>query len=112
MRGTALCLCCLLALPSLPAGGQQPQPPQLKQREGLVLRSTTRLVQVNVVVQGKRGEPLTGLRKEHFTLTDNGVPQQIAVFSENSTAALPVMETPLGPNMFTNRLNQRAGTPA
>lgn len=109
MRGIALYLCGMLVLYPLAGTAQQPQ---LKQREGLVLRSTTRLVQVNVVVQGKHGEPLTGLRKEHFTLTDNGRPQQIAVFAENSNAALPVSAAPLGPNLFTNRLEQKSGTPA
>src|ERR1700730_10519355 len=52
-----------------------------------VLRSTTRLVQLNVVVQSKSGEPVQDLSKGHFTLFDQGVPQQIAVFSVQSGLA-------------------------
>ena len=43
------------------------------------LRVTTRLVEVSAVVQGKDG-PVADLRKEDFTLLDNGKPQRIDLF--------------------------------
>jgi len=82
-----------------------------------VLRTETRLVQLNVVVQNRKGKPVAGLKKEDFTLLDNGKPQDIALFaseaapSRGSVAAgkdgahttTEAMET-LAPNVFGNRL--------
>jgi VWFA-related protein len=74
-----------------------------------VFKSSTRLVTVNAVVQGKDGSPLTGLTKSNFQLLDNGEPQQIVVFSEASTAAKPAAvakpddQQPL-PDVFSNRV--------
>jgi VWFA-related protein len=45
-----------------------------------VIRVNTQLVEVDVIVRSKDG-PLTGLTKDDFTLTDNGKPQRIDVFS-------------------------------
>jgi hypothetical protein len=39
-----------------------------------LLRATTRLVQVSVVVHDKKGEPVLGLTKDDFDITDAGVP--------------------------------------
>jgi VWFA-related protein len=77
-----------------------------------VLRSTTRLVQLNVVVQNKKGEPVQNLSKERFTVLDQGVPQQIAVFSVHA-AAPRNFSTPLAPapNVFTNRFDQNGQVP-
>src|ERR1700687_742059 len=43
------------------------------------IRVTTRLVEVSVVVRDKNG-PVADLRKDDFTLLDNGKPQRINVF--------------------------------
>ncbi len=107
MRVLTVWLCLSLVSYPVAAAGDTPRD------SGLVLRSTTRLVQLNVIVQ-KGGQPAAGLKKEDFVVTDNGKPQTIAVFSENSNGALPNAASiaPLPPNTFTNRLEQRAGTPA
>ena len=52
--------------------------------ENGTLRVNTRLVEVSVVVQGKDG-PLADLRKEDFTLLDNGKPQRIDLFVLSDT---------------------------
>lgn len=78
----------------------------------VVLRSSTRLVQLNVVVQDKKGEPLTGLKKDDFTVLDQGVAQQIAVFAPRS--ALPpvaVSKTTVPGNVFTNRYDETGPAP-
>src|SRR5579864_1308796 len=108
MRVLTIWLC--LSLASYPVAIADDAP----RDSGLVLRSTTRLVQLNVIVQ-KGGQPASGLKKDDFVVTDNGKPQTIAVFSENSNGALPgsgISVAALPPNTFTNRLEQRAGAPA
>jgi VWFA-related protein len=40
----------------------------------------TELVTVDVVVTGKDGQPVTGLRREDFTVSEDGAPQEIASF--------------------------------
>ena len=78
-RRVAVCLSTLLLVP--PGCAQAPaQPfaqaaPQAKQ-EATVLRVTTHFVQVNVVVQDKKGEPVADLTRDDFTLLDQGQPQQ------------------------------------
>ena len=103
----------LLAIWGSPTASAQtaPNSPPADQSP-IVLRSSTRLVQLNVVVQGKKGEPVTGLTKDDFTVLDQGVAQQIAVFSPRS--ALPsgaVAATTVPPNVFTNRYDQAGAAP-
>ncbi|MGA8367565.1 MAG: VWA domain-containing protein [Candidatus Acidiferrales bacterium] len=71
----------------------------------------THLVQVHVIVQSKKGEPVTGLMKEDFTLLDQGQPQKIAFFSEQSGALQPASAQPLPPDTFSNRYEQTGRAP-
>jgi len=87
-------------LAALAANGGQQAP---------IFTSATRLVVVNVVVHGRDGKPVSGLGKSDFSLSDNGEPQQIAVFSEdanlpNSSPAAPAAKDDQPPNVFSNRL--------
>ena len=65
------------------------------------IRANTRLVLVDVVVRDKKGQPVTGLKAEDFTVEENGKKQKISVFVPPSiashTAAAP---TPAG--VFSN----------
>jgi len=75
-----------------------------------VIRVTTRLVTVSVVVRSK-GQPVTDLTARDFELMDRGKPQKIAFFSMNSAkAASPAAQTPK--NVFTNRGEARAEAPS
>jgi VWFA-related protein len=83
---------------------QAPNP----QQETLI-RSTVRLVQVSVVVEDKKGNPVTDLKPEDFTVLDEGKPQKIVFFTpatppapEPKTQAVPRASL-LPPNAFTNR---------
>jgi VWFA-related protein len=96
---------CAMGLLSLPLLAQSPKPP-------LILRSTTKLVQLNVVVQDKKGNPVTDLKKEDFEIKDGGKVQTISLFSMESNALLPTASEPLPANTFTNKLERRAGTPS
>lgn|GEM_PF-936638 len=60
------------------AMGQQKQAP-------FVFRTNTRLVQINVVVDGHDG-PVEGLKAEDFTVHDNGKQRKIQVFSADSAS--------------------------
>jgi VWFA-related protein len=46
-------------------------------------KAETRAVEVDVVVLDNRGEPVKGLRKEDFVITENGVPQTATFFEEH-----------------------------
>jgi VWFA-related protein len=91
----------LWALTAASLSSQMPEP---------VIRTTTRLVQVNVIVT-KKGAPVPGLKKEDFQVFDNGKRQEIRQFSEETRAVLPAV-APLPQGTFTNQLEQRSGTPA
>ena len=78
------------------ATAQQPVP----------LRVTTRLVQVRVIAQNKRGELVSGLAREDFVLLDEGREQPISTFTvESNTPSTPCTET-LPPNTFSNRFER------
>ena len=102
----------LLASGVAPLFAQAPKPEPAIAQAPIVLKSTTRLVQVNVIVQNKQGEPVEGLKKEDFTIQDQGKEQKVATFSANSAAprdSFPASILP--PNVFTNRIGQTGRTP-
>ena len=53
------------------------------------IRASTRLVLVDVVVTDKKGQPITGLKAEDFTVEENGKKQKISVFVLPGTANGP-----------------------
>ena len=59
----------------------------------ITIRANTRLVVVDVVVTHKKGQPVTGLKPEDFTLEENGKKQKVSVFvppgTANHTASTP-----------------------
>jgi VWFA-related protein len=91
-----------LALWAASLSAQMPEP---------LLRTTTRLVQINVIVTKHGGAPVPGLKKEDFQVFDNGKRQEIRQFSEETRAILATA-APLPQGTFTNQIEQRSGTPA
>lgn len=86
-----------------PAGATAATPPG-------VIRSTTRLVQISVVVHDKQGNPVTNLKKEDFSLFDEGARQEIAYFAVTPPAvAVPAQLLPH--NAFTNRYDLKGEDP-
>jgi VWFA-related protein len=67
-----------------------------------VFRTSTHLVQINVIAQDKNG-PVANLTKDDFLLTDAGQPRSIAVFSVSSTLASSPSADALPANTFSNR---------
>src|SRR5580658_705749 len=90
---------------------QQPAP-QTEQAP-VVLKSTTRLVQVSVIAQDGKGQPITDLKKDDFRIKVNGKDQPIKIFSLDSSGALPKSDLHQGdklpPDVFTNRMEVKPG---
>jgi len=107
-RHASLALASLLAL-QLACNAVAQQPPASVDQSATI-RSTTRLVQVSVVALDNHGNPITGLTKDNFTVTDEGRAQKISVFSaETPTPNAPVQ--PLPGNVFTNRFDLKGQDP-
>jgi VWFA-related protein len=70
--------------PAIPAGSVEPrdQPP------GVVLRSSANLVLVDVRVTDKSGKPVLGLKREQFSLTEDGRLQKISSLDYNNIEAI------------------------
>jgi VWFA-related protein len=68
----------------------------------LTIRTNTRLVVVDVVVTDKRGQPVTGLKAEDFTLEENGKRQKVSLFLAPG-AGNGSNPTPAPPGIFSNR---------
>jgi VWFA-related protein len=66
-------------------------------------RTNTNLVIVNVSVTDKSGKAIENLKKEQFTLLEDGKPQQIAVFDLQhlNGETLPALEAPAPPTLKT-----------
>jgi VWFA-related protein len=67
------------------------------------IKVTTRLVQVNVVVLDKKGEPVNDLTKDDFEIFDKGQQQKLVFFSKESAENLPANLPPLAPGVVSNR---------
>ena len=92
----------LSAIPQTQPPGAGPGP--------VVLKSTSRAVQLDVFVADSSGHPVHGLQKNDFVVTDNGHPRDIRIFSGEMDANQPAPSstaTVLPPRMYSNRLGMR-----
>jgi len=95
-----------------PANALKAHNPQIKPNSTMQpLRSTTRLVQVSVIVHDKHGEPITGLTKDDFVILDEKKPQAIQIFSVQTNQPTNVQAQALPADTFTNRMEARGGAP-
>lgn len=75
-----------------------------------VLKVEVRVVLLDVVVTGKRGEPIRGLQQHQFEVLEDGVPQTLASFEEhhdappapNNARAATDSGAPLPPDVYTS----------
>lgn len=99
-RRTAVLLAVLLPLGALSQTGQ---PSSQDDQSKTTLKSTTRLVVVDVVAIDSRGAPVPNLKSEDFTVLEDGRPQQISIFSfQQPGEAAPRTALRLPANVFTN----------
>jgi len=85
------------------AGQANPAPP--------VVRVTTRMVQVNVIVHDRDGKPVAGLTKGDFHILDEGEPQTISFFAEQTTRLTVPAATQVSTKVFSNHAEEQAGVP-
>lgn len=83
----------------------------------VMLRSNTRLVQVDVIAEDKKGHPVDNLQRDSFAIYDQGKLQRIRIFTRNSVETGAVSGQPLsaasGPgSTFTNMAEARSGPSA
>ena len=68
-----------------------------------MFRAETRLVLLDVVVTNGKAEPVTGLDKQDFQVTEDGKQQNVSVFEEHKGEAVTQTQIPpMPPNVFTN----------
>jgi VWFA-related protein len=104
-RGVVFCICRLtwyfgfsLSLGLCSPQNQNPNIPS----ESTTIRSTTRLVQVNVVVNDPKDNPVEDLTIADFQILDNGVPQQLRFFTAEKSRAPVTKRVALPPDVISN----------
>lgn len=75
------------------------------------LRTTTRIVQVSVLVHDKKGNPIPDLTKSDFVVFDEKKQREIQSFSVETNAVSENPPSPLPPGTYSNRIQKRAGVP-
>ena len=88
---------------SLMAQNNAPEPAG----SGTTLRITSRAVLVDVTVTDRNGKPVTGLKRDSFSVSEQGKPQAISYFEEHNGAdaamqAQKVEFPAMPPDVFTN----------
>jgi len=108
--GRVLLLVLLGLSPTEIISAQEPKP-KADAPDVPALRVSTHLVQLNVIVNDKHGNPITGLVQQDFSVFDNGKPQEIRIFSaETNLPSAPRITLPA--DTYTNRPEEKTGVPA
>ena len=89
-RGTSLCFGLLVAfaifLAAIPVQSQDKKQTQRSGDQTDVIKVTSNLVNLDVIVKDKKGKAVTDLKAEDFTVSENGVPQHIEFFDSTLTS--------------------------
>jgi VWFA-related protein len=86
-------------------GTTQSSPAQPKEKvyqSQTVLRATTRLVVIDAVVLDEKGQPITDLKADDFTVMEDGKPQKISDFSFHQTGPAGAAPRQTAPNVISN----------
>ncbi|MFL6208271.1 MAG: VWA domain-containing protein [Pyrinomonadaceae bacterium] len=113
MKQRAWLTCALVLALLCGATGQQPAaPPPPMQGDEEIVRVTTNLVQMDVVVTDKDGRQVTDLQASDFELLEDGRPQQITNFAYvNTTTPAPAAVAATTPTVRPARLDMVAPPP-
>src|SRR5579863_9392633 len=79
------------------AAQQVGQNAPLSANQTATFKASSQLVVETVSVTDKKGNPIEGLTAKDFSVTENGVPQSIAVFQYEQLPATPVPQGRLAP---------------
>lgn len=104
-RFTSLLPCVILLAGAIAQTPANNAPPSAAPPGATVLHTGVKLVVVDVAVHDKDGNPVHGLKREDFVLTENKTPQTIRNFDEHTTNAPMDKGEPLPPQppgVFTN----------
>src|SRR5882724_7258004 len=89
-RGPSLCFGLLVAfaifLAAIPVQSQDKKQTQRSGDQTDVIKVTSNLVNLDVIVKDKKGKAVTDLKAEDFTVSENGVPQHIEFFDSTLTS--------------------------
>jgi VWFA-related protein len=92
--GLLLALFLALAIPCRTGTAQTPADPQDATASNPTITLQGNLVVVSVEVRDRQGNPITGLTKDDFKLSDQGKPQVITQFEQTGTAVAPTTTAP------------------
>lgn len=82
----------LLCAPVTSSGQKAPEPAAPKPEDQTqTLRVNVKLVNVFATVTDQNGAPVTDLKRQDFTLEEDGIPQKIAVFDQESELPLSIV---------------------
>src|SRR5712664_284688 len=77
----------------VPAQSQEKKEAKKSAEQDDVIKVTSNLVSLDVIVKDKKGKPVTDLKAEDFTVSENGVPQKIEFFDSTLTTATEVTQS-------------------
>src|SRR5713101_5864990 len=90
-RRTSLCFALLVTsailLSFMPVPAQQKKESNKSADDDDVIKVTSNLVSLDVIVKDKKGKAITDLKPEDFTVFENGVPQKIDFFDATLTTS-------------------------
>ncbi len=99
-RNSFLSLAAILSIPAIPGGAQQTPTVQTSQQPGTYsLQVNSQIVVLDVVVDNKKGEPVSNLTRDDFKIYENKIPQTTLSFepavkpSSRSAAPIPITST-------------------
>lgn len=104
-------VCCILLLSSL----LQAEQPSRGHPSTLTLKSSSRIVLLDVIATDKNGAPLRGLKAQDFTVLEDGKPQQVKAFEEHSSEIKEAKSAPthsLPAHTYTNYVALQQPGPA
>src|ERR1041385_1434255 len=78
-----LLVTCAVLFAAIPIHSQNQKP---NKSDDDVIKVTSNLVSLDVIVKDNKGKPVTDLKAEDFTVSENGVPQKIAFFDSTLTS--------------------------
>src|SRR5689334_22170375 len=87
----SLLLLIAFSLAAVPLHAQDQSPTKGDDQD--VVKVTSNLVSLDVIVKDKKGRPVTDLKAEDFTVTENGVPQKIEFFDSTLTTTTEVSQS-------------------
>ncbi len=84
-----------LSLSVVPAQSQEKEKTTNGADEGDVIKVTSNLVNLDVMVKDKKGKAITDLKAKDFTISENGVPQKIEFFDPTLASGNDAVQRPI-----------------